>query len=277
MTTNAEVQRIIIGLDDLSTPSRTLRSSWICAGTASLALHLCVAAFAGTYLAADVNDGDLGANVIEVALDMEAPKLPNDDLPAGPDTEASKASPEVAEQKAEVKETDLPKAIEDETSDLASVLTPNDQEESKDEGATVRTQASQAQSESEATSRKALDDRAIESQNIKAPNIGIGKDQQKITANWGRKISAYLELHKRFPPGKIKAAKVGVNFVLNRQGKVVSADVEKSSGDTAYDAAAILMIQRSDPVPPAPADLAGAEFAFSLDVNFDASDRRSGS
>jgi TonB family protein len=56
--------------------------------------------------------------------------------------------------------------------------------------------------------------------------------------------------------------------VLNRRGNVVSVGVRESSGDTAFDEAAISMIHRSDPVPLPPVGLTDDQFSFSLDVNF---------
>ena len=51
---------------------------------------------------ADLDD-DLGAPAIEIGLEMMSPHLEPTDLPPGPDTEASVASPALAEQKAELK------------------------------------------------------------------------------------------------------------------------------------------------------------------------------
>jgi len=42
----------------------------------------------------------------------------------------------------------------------------------------------------------------------------------------------------------------------------------QSSGDVAFDDAAISMIHRSDPVPLPPAGLTDDTYSFSLDVNF---------
>jgi TonB family protein len=61
---------------------------------------------------------------------------------------------------------------------------------------------------------------------------------------------------------------VKVSIVLNRRGNVVNVAVAESSGDAAFDDAAISMIRRSDPVPAPPAELTEDQFAFSLDVNF---------
>jgi len=72
-----------------------------------------------------VDDGDdgLGANGIDVTIEMASPKVPDDDLPPGPDVDASQASPQVAEQKAEVKETDLPKDRPTESEDPDRIVT----------------------------------------------------------------------------------------------------------------------------------------------------------
>ena len=56
--------------------------------------------------------------------------------------------------------------------------------------------------------------------------------------------------------------------MLNRLGNVVSVGVLESSGDAAFDEAAISMIRRSDPVPRPPAELTEDQFSYSLNVNF---------
>jgi periplasmic protein TonB len=50
---------------------------------------------------------------------------------------------------------------------------------------------------------------------------------------------------------------------------VTSVRVVDSSGDTAFDEAAIAMGRRSDPVPRSPAALTEDEFKFTLPVDFD--------
>ncbi|MCL2715547.1 MAG: TonB family protein [Alphaproteobacteria bacterium] len=273
MVETARVKGLVSAVGDAPAPPQSMRLRWIGAGIGSLSLHFAVVALAWAHLGVDVNDGDLGANAIEVAVEMEAPQSANDDLPPGPGSEASKAAAEVAEQKGEIRVSEQPTAV-DETRDAAADPTSEKRETPRDEEAPVKTEASRAQSDSEATARKSLDDKATVSTVVKAPHPGIGKDPQIITASWGRRITAYLELHKRFPEGRNRTGKVGISFVVDRRGKLVSVAVEKSSGDSSYDAAAISMIQRSDPVPPAPGELEGAEFAFSLDVNFDISERK---
>jgi periplasmic protein TonB len=258
-------------MSDLDIEQKSSRRLWICAAVAALTLHVGGAALALANLQGDDLGDGLGANAAEFAVEMASPKVEEENLPPGPDADASQASPQLAEQKAEVKETDLPKDVPIESEDPDRIVTPNDSQKPKEDDpkiAAVQTQASEEAPAQEATARQTLEDKAPEAEQAKAPNIGIGKDRQKLTADWGRKISAYFELHKRYPQNKSKATTVKVAIVLNRRGNIVNVAVAESSGDPAFDDAAISMIHRSDPVPAPPAELTEDQFAFSLDVNF---------
>jgi protein TonB len=251
-------------------PSRRL---WILAALAALALHLGGAALAVAHLQSN-DDGldSLGANGAEFAVEMASPKVPDDELPPGPDLDRQQATQEVPEQQAEVKEMDLPKDRPVEAEDPDRIVTLSDSKKPKEDDpkvAAVQTQASEANPAQEASSRKMLDENAPEADRAKAPNIGIGKDKQKITAKWGQKISAYIKLHQRYPENRSKETKVQVNLVLNRRGNVVSVDVVGSSGDNAFDQAAVSMVRRSDPVPKPPTELTDDTFNFDMDVIFE--------
>ena len=249
-------------------PSRRL---WVIAAVGALALHLGCAALAIARMPSDDGDDSLGANAIEVSLDMSSPHVEASDLPPGPDTDAAVASPAIAEQKAEIKPNDVPKETPTETEDPDRVVTQSDAKKPTEDDPkvqTVQTAASEESVAQEATARQTLAD-ARESETMSAPNLGIGLDSQRLTAKWGKQISAYFELHKRYPQTeKHKDARVKVSLVLNRQGHVVSVDVLETSGDPLYDEAAISMIRRSDPVPRPPAKLTDEEFKYSLEVNF---------
>jgi protein TonB len=249
-------------------PSRRL---WIFAAVTALALHLGGVALAIAHLRTDDGGDGLGAANADFAVEMASPQVPDDNLPPGPDVDAMQASQQVVEQKAEVKETELPKDRPMEAEDPDRIVTPNDSKKPKEDDpkvAAVQTQASEESPVQEATARQTLDEKAPEAEKAKAPSLGIGKDKQKLTADWGRKISAYFDLHKRYPKDKTTATTVKVSLVLNRRGNVVSVNVAESSGDAAFDEAAVSMIHRSDPVPLPPAGLTDDQFSFSLDVKF---------
>jgi protein TonB len=243
---------------------------WIFAAVVALALHVGGAALAIVQLRADEEDGSLGARGTEIGLDLTSLGTEVVDLPPGPESEAVQATPPMPGQKAVEKETDLPKDVATETEDPDRVVTqadPKKPEKEEPEPAAVQTTASPEQAASEATAPQVIEDARVAPKQT-VVNQGIGKDLGKLTADWGRKITAIFELHKKYPNDKKRAATVKVSLVINRRGNVVSVDVAESSGDAAYDEAALSMIRRSDPVPPPPAGLTDDQFAFKLDVKF---------
>jgi periplasmic protein TonB len=254
-------------LDEQRPPLRL----WTIAAVAAVALHVAGVALAFTHLKPNDDSDSLGANVTDISVELVSPSAEETDLPAGPDADASVASPALAEQKAEIKPTDLPKDKPTETDDPDRVVTQNDTKkptEDEPKVETVQTAASQESVAQEATARQPLEN-AREANAAAAPNIGIGKDKQRLAAKWAREISAYFELHKRYPHvARAREAKVKVALVLNRLGHVIHLAVAESSGDPAYDEAALSMIRRSDPVPRPPAALTDDTFSYSLDVNF---------
>ena len=69
-----------------------------------------------------------------------------------------------------------------------------------------------------------LDEKAPEAEKARAPNLGIGKDKGKLAADWGKQISAYFELHKRYPrvkKNKTATVKVHLN---DEHGATLVAD-----------------------------------------------------
>jgi protein TonB len=260
----------------MTEPANEQRPSWrlwTIAATAALALHVGGAALALTHLQPGGDSDGLGANVDSIDVELTSPVVEETDLPAGPDAEASVASPALAERKAEVKPVDVPKETPTETENPDRVVAQNEQKNPTDDDPKVekvQTAASQESVAQEASARQRLAD-AREGDVAAAPNVGIGKDNQKLTGKWDKQISAYVKLHQRYPKvEKAKAAKVTVNLVINRLGHVVSLGIAESSGDPLFDEAALDMIRRSDPVPRPDAALAGDTFSRSLEVEFKA-------
>lgn len=258
----------------MSNPDLDLRTSkrlWVIAAVTAVGLHLGGAALALTNLRGDDGDEGLGAAGAEYAVELASADVPDDAAPPGAPADEQQAVQEMAQQKAEVKDTDLPQDKPMEADDPDRIVTEDTAKKQKEEEAKVakvETNVQEAQQASEMAAPTKLDD-ARQSETTKAPNLGIGKDKLALTAKWGKKISAYLDLHKKFPEnGKAKSAKVKIALVLNRVGKVLSVAVLESSGDASYDDAAISMVHRSDPVPAPPADLTQDQFSFSLDVNY---------
>src|SRR6202158_3289477 len=120
-------------MSDLDTEQRPSRRLWILAGLAALALHVGGGALGGADLLTDGIDDSLGAPAIEIGFEMTSPHLESTDLPPGPDVDASVASPALAEQKAELKQTELPKDVPTETEDPDRAVAPIDSNKPKED------------------------------------------------------------------------------------------------------------------------------------------------
>jgi protein TonB len=258
-------------MSDLNTEQKPSRRLWILAAVGALALHLGGAALAVAHLRDDDSDDSLGAPAIEVGLEMESPHLEATDLPPGPDTDASVASPALPEQKAEVKETELPKEVPTETEDPDRVVTPNESKKPQEDDpkvAAVETSASTESVAAEATAMPSTE--AIqEGPRSVAPAQGTGDSARRMRATWQKELVAHLDKHKRYPADRSqKTAEILVSFTLDRLGHVLSASIVKGSGDTSFDEAALAMVRKSDPVPMPPPLVADEGLNFTLPVIF---------
>ena len=256
------------GLDTEQKPSRRL---WILAGLAALALHVGGGALAIAHLKGDDPDEAVGAPAIEIGLEMTSPHLEPTDLPPGPDTDASVASPALAEQKAELKETELPKDVPTETDDPDRVVTPDDSNKPKDDDSKVAAVQTSASTESVAAEATATPSSEAIQQGPRsvAPAQGTGESARRVRATWQKELIAHLDRHKRYPAKRSeKSAEILVSFALDRMGHVLSTSIVKGSGDAAFDEAALAMIRRSDPVPQPPPVVADEGLNFTLPVIF---------
>jgi TonB family protein len=258
-------------MSDLDTEQKPSRRLWIFAGAAALALHVGCAALAIAHMRTDDPDDSLGAPAIEIGLEIMAPKVEATDLPPGPDTDASVASPALAEQKAVVTDTDLPKDVPTETEEPDRVVTTNDTkkpEKEEQEVAAVQTSASTESVAAEATATPSSE--AIpEGPRSVAPAMGSGESMRRLRATWQKQLVAHLDKHKRYPSERQqKSAEIVVSFALDRTGHVLATSIVKGSGDAAFDEAALAMIRRSDPVPQPPPLIADEGLNFTLPVIF---------
>jgi protein TonB len=252
-------------MSELDTEQKPSRRLWIFAAIGALALHAGGAALAFAHLKANDLDETFGAQAIEVGLELASPQVEPTDLPPGPDSEAS-------DQKAEANETELPKDVPTKTDNPDRTVTPNDSDKPKRDDAKMAAvdTASPAESvASEATTRQTLDETLPKANVATAPNIGLGKDAQKLRATWEAKVSQYVQSHLRYPKDREnKVTVVTVILAFNRLGHVLSVGIDKSSGDRSFDEAAISTIHRSDPLPRPPSALTDEQFSYTLSMKF---------
>jgi TonB family protein len=258
-------------MPDLDTEQKPSRRLWILAAVGALALHIGGVALAIAHLRTDDVDDSLGAPAIEIGLEMMSPHLEPTDLPPGPDADASVASPALAEQKAEVKETELPKDVPTETEDPDRAVTPNDQKKPKEDDAKLAAVQTSASTESVAAEATATPSSEAIQQGPRsvAPAQGTGESAQRMRATWQKELIAHLDKHKRYPASRSqKSAEIVVSFALDRMGHVLSTSIVKGSGDPAFDEAALAMVRKSDPVPQPPPIVADEGLSFTLPVIF---------
>jgi periplasmic protein TonB len=245
-------------------PSRRL---WVLAALAALALHLGGGALAIAHLRSVDLDETFGARAVEIGLELTSPDVESTDLPPGPDMEDSVPSPAVAEQRAEAKETELPKAVPNETDNPDRAVTTEDSKKPKADD--TKMAAVEILETPEATAKQTLDDSLPKANSAAAPNIGLGKDTQKLRAKWESKLSAYIQSHMRYPKEREnKTRTVSVNLVFNRLGHVLSVGIEKSSGDPLFDETALSVVRRSDPLPRPPSTVTDEQFSYVLPMDF---------
>lgn len=88
---------------------------------------------------------------------------------------------------------------------------------------------------------------------------------------WTRKIALILERNKRYPDAARSRREGGttqVAFVLDRAGHLLSSTIAVSSGYAALDQEAISLLQRTQPFPPIPATVAGAQITLRVPILF---------
>lgn len=253
-------------------PSRLL---W--AGAAALAVLLHAGAIAAVLFEAPPEEGaDLGAPAIEIGIELAAPRQEPSELPPGPESDSSAASTasiqqRVAPEEVKPEERDTPT----EAAEAERVVAPQPTETPKEEQA-VAQQQTEASSDSVAAEAKAAPslEAAREAPKSTAPVPGTGESVVRARTTWQRQLVAHLDRNKRYPPGAARrGAEILVSFTLDRMGRVVSASLLKSSGDSAFDDAALGMVRRADPVPAPPPLVADEGLTFTVPVVFRAKGR----
>ncbi len=263
-----DVTASVHAFDDDRAPSSRL---WLSAAVVALLLHLGCVALAVMQLDASDDDSALGAPALEIGLELAAPRAETTDLPPGPDSEASAASQAMPEQKSQVEQTELPKDQVQETEEPDRLVTQNEAKKPVEDEPKVEQVQTQASAESVASEATAMptSETAVEAPRSTAPAQGSGDSNRLMRITWQKTLMAHLDRHKRYPSDRSRqSAQIVVAFQIDRTGHVLSATIAKSSGDSAFDEAALAMMKRSDPLPPPPPLVADDGLSFTLPVVF---------
>ena len=89
-------------------------------------------------------------------------------------------------------------------------------------------------------------------------------------SDWIRQVMSMLLRNRRYPPSARLRGEQGlavVVFTMNRQGKVTSARIARSSGSAALDEETLALVHRVSFEPP-PAEIPDRQLRFSLPVRY---------
>jgi len=250
-------------------PLRSLPRTWVIGAVGALVLHVAGGALVFGYMRD--RSVDLGAPGLVIDVELTAPRRTPNDLPAGPDTEASASAPAVVEQKTVIQKNDLPKDTPTDTDDPERIVSRDDIKQPVDQDPKITAVQAAPSNPSVAAEETAIPSVATarESAASRAPSPGTGESALRERVTWQKELAAHFDKYKRYPEDRAqRSAEVVVNFVLDDVGHIVSSRVVKSSGDPMFDDAALSMLQRSDPVPPPPPLVASAGLSFTMPVIF---------
>jgi protein TonB len=90
-------------------------------------------------------------------------------------------------------------------------------------------------------------------------------------ASWQARLVGWLERYKRYPRLAQEERQEGtayLRFTMDREGRVLSSRIEKGSGYALLDDEVAGLVQRAQPLPAPPPEVAGAQITLTLPVQF---------
>jgi protein TonB len=224
--------------------------------SACFGLALCFHAAGAAALQARRNEtSDLVANapviLVELGPVAVAPDTTPNALPPGP--QQMQAQPEPQPEKPTEK-IDLPNRPD---SDPAMIVTPPKivgkpkDKLPKERHASVASAPSPAEQKAERAA---------------APMPGASSRNSDALPNWKSALVAQIERNKRFSGSERGVAEVA--FGVDRSGGVHNVRVVASSGSSVLDRDAIAWLERSQPLPPPPPEIAGAIITIKVPLRY---------
>ncbi len=237
---------------------------WLGAGLLALTLHGGSIALA-VRVALPIEAADRGMAILEVRLELAGLNRNAAELPPDP-----VATSVVAVEKASDDPTKPLKAERTETTDPNLTI-------SREAMHIPHKDGTRDEANNEVLSREAVAPNVSyaprsdtkEASHPAAPMLEMGDRARRVRSKWEKQLLAHLARHKRYPKKAAQpSGEVILAFVLDRAGHIVRSTVLKGSGDTAFDQAALAMMQRSNPVPPPPPLIADGGLSFTMPVFF---------
>ena len=98
-----------------------------------------------------------------------------------------------------------------------------------------------------------------------------GAEPSVAVPRWTAKLMDQLERSKRYPAaaqGRREEGTAHVVFTIDRQGRLLSASIQKSSGSEALDTEALALLKRAAPFAPPPPELGPEHISLTVPVRF---------
>lgn len=255
---------------DLIVVSSSQSTLWLVLAIISLSLHCILISFF-IYFRSPEDLGNISAGPREIAMELYSPpdgasamndsQQFNDDVEAKDMKVSSPAPPQIASS-----EGDYPI---DTAAAYANTFTSSEDKIEK--------------LKNKNSPEKAISFESSESPPYTAADTAIPQKQtdtaqtkeERIRITWQKQLVTHLARHRSYPKGASNLnARVTLNFVLDRNGHIVSTSIIQSSGESNIDQAALAMMYRSDPVPPPPPSVADKSLIFTLPIVFSKNTRK---
>nr|WP_298690333.1 energy transducer TonB [uncultured Dongia sp.] len=94
---------------------------------------------------------------------------------------------------------------------------------------------------------------------------------------WMLQLDNHLKKYHKYPKAAVRKKQEGrpvITFIIDRQGNLLEAFVTNSSGFSLLDEAAIATLQRAEPLPPPPPEVAGERLSFTKQLGFDLTNQK---
>lgn len=208
-------------------------------------------------------DADLVANapviMIELAPLPVAPETKQTELPPGPQQSQAQPEPEPQPLKPVEKTIELPP--EPQAEPLQAVMPPPKPIEKPIEKKRLQQHASLPSAPSAAENK---------AERAAAPAPGAASHNSNAVPNWKSALVAQIERHKRYPSDTRDHGIALVSFSIDRRGGVHDTRIVHSSGSSVLDRDALAWVQRSQPLPPPPPEIAGVQIPITVPLRYKA-------
>jgi protein TonB len=104
-----------------------------------------------------------------------------------------------------------------------------------------------------------------------SPQAGIASRSNATDSSWRDRLIAQLQRSKRYPAGAQSRREQGtalLSFTMDRNGRVLSRHIARSSGVAELDAEVMAMVMRAQPLPPFPPSMVQPRMTLTVPIRF---------